>query len=772
MSAQQRSWQQTWQTVANLWQALYRALGLHRLQSLVNFQLLFALLVLLLIGIAALSQYIEQHYQQQQTQLAQQQLLHRTDSEISLLNQQIEQARHSVQLLRNYVALFAEKQPVSQTDIAYVKNLMAQNLSLYPHQFSHYYAFESKPAQKYFDQEAMLAVVFKNHRRRKTINYNDPNIMRFKTWRDAHYLKNERENWYHINKNSQDIQITPVYFDKNYTQARVFSITQGIYEKNQFQGMVGVDILTNSFFEQLEQKNIGVTGGAFLVDYTEGLQLSRSGSSQGGKKYGVTRLLEPHDRMSYNLYRGNSEQAELWKSILVEAKNAVRITGADGRDYLLYTRPFEALPWTLVVYQAIDELQAAPTEHYFKWWGLALIGLASLLAILLFTHFARPLHRVQRALSQLTINPELQLPDILMASSNGSRELQKINTQLLHVLNTQTYQVQNSLEKIQRCHQSLSECEERETNLAKSLAEQTRLLTHAEQDNEKFKAFARKAKAQLKQLKIHAQNFKATSQKAELEAQQARMEASHAGQAKAQFLANMSHELRTPMNAIIGYTEILQEDAEDLGHFDFIPDLQKIHGASYHLLDLINNLFDLSKIESSQMDLYLEHFDITPMLQDVANTVQPLVEKQENILKLELQGALGTMNADMTKVRQNLLNLLSNASKFSKQSVITLFATREIRDGIDWVIFKVSDEGIGIGAEQMDKLFQAFTRMDEAAPSGGAFGGSGVGLALTKQFCQIMGGDIHVDSELGKGSTFTISLPADVASLVSTLNIQ
>ncbi len=767
MSAQHSLWQHFWQSWANLWQCLGRALGLQRLQSLVTFPLLFAALLLLLLGTALLLHAVAEDARQQQSQLAQQALLHRADSQVLQLNQQIQQARHSVQLLREYVTLFSAKQPVEQADIAYVKKLMARNLSLYAHQFSHYFAFERQTAEKYFNENAMLAVVFKNQRRRDTENYNTPDSMRLKTWNDAHYLKNERENWYHINKSSPNTHITPVYFDKNYTQARVFSITQGIYDKNQFQGMVGVDILTDSFFEQIEQQSFGASGGLLLADYSEGLQLSRSGANKD-REYGATHLLEAHDRLSYNLYRGNTSQAEAWKNILVEARDAVRMTGADGRDYLLYSRPLESLPWTLVAYQAIDELQVTPSKTPVWLLGSGLLVLIIVTLMLLFSHFARPLRRVQQALHTLTTNPKVQLPDVLAVPGHGARELQALNRQLLHVLNIQIHQLQSCIEDVQQHQQHLSECEERQTGLARSLAEQTRLLTHAEQENGKYKIFARKAKAQLQQIKLQAQKFKSNAQKSQHEAQQARLEAHHAGQAKAQFLANMSHELRTPMNAIIGYTEILQEDAEDLGHFDFIPDLQKIHGASYHLLDLINNLFDLSKIESSQMDLYLENFDITPMLQDVANTVQPLVEKQENILKLELQGALGTMNADVTKVRQNLLNLLSNASKFSKQSVIILFATRETRDGIDWVIFKVSDEGIGLSAEQMGKLFQAFTRMDEAAPSGGVFGGSGVGLALTKQFCQIMGGDIAVDSELGRGSTFTITLPADVASFVNS----
>ncbi len=765
MSVQNRFWKQLWQQAARIWNVLYTALGLQRLHYLVNFYFVLTLLLLLAIGLAGILWYIDGHYQQQQTQLAQQQLAARADAEITRLNAQIEQAQGSVRRLRGYVSIFEQNQPVSQADLAHLKDRMTQDLSLHPQQFSQYYAFESQPAQSYFGEEAMLGVLYKNLRRVKTPNYNDPDSMRFKTWRDLHYLKNEREIWYHINKTNQEVHFTPVYFDKNYTQAEVFSITQGIYNNKQFQGIVGVNILSDSFFAPIETQKIGETGGFFLVDYTEGLQLSRNGFTEE-EQYAQASLLEPHNRMSYNLYRGNNKQVEQWKKLLVTTTNGAILVGVDGQQYLVYTRLLESQPWTLVLYQALNEAQSSEQSSYIYFWSLTLLFLMLLVGWLLFYHFAKPLQQILQALHELSRNPELQLPDILAIPGNGSYELQKLNTQLLQVLNSQTHQLQRGIAEVLEYQQNLTECEERETGLATSLAEQTRRLNHAELENEKFKAFVRKAKAQLQQLKVQGQRFKAHAQKAELDAQQARMEANHAGQAKAQFLANMSHELRTPMNAIIGYTEILQEDAEDLGHFDFIPDLQKIHGASYHLLDLINNLFDLSRIESSQMDLYLENFDITPMLQDVANTVQPLIEKQDNILKLELQGALGTMNADMTKVRQNLLNLLSNASKFSKQSIITLFSTRQRRDGIDWIIFKVSDEGIGISPEQMNKLFQAFTRMDESAPSGGMFGGSGVGLALTKQFCQIMGGDIAVESELGKGSIFTITLPADVSAMI------
>src|SRR5262249_19048256 len=189
----------------------------------------------------------------------------------------------------------------------------------------------------------------------------------------------------------------------------------------------------------------------------------------------------------------------------------------------------------------------------------------------------------------------------------------------------------------------------------------------------------------------------------------ARKDAEAANQAKSTFLANMSHELRTPLNAIIGYSEMLQEEAEDLGYTDFTPDLQKINAAGKHLLALINDILDLSKIEAGRMDLYLETFDLAGMIQDVQITVQPLVEKNANTLVVHRPDALGAMQADLTKVRQSLCNLLSNASKFTKQGTIALTVIRGAVDGVDWLTFSVRDTGIGMTPTQMAKLFQAFS---------------------------------------------------------------
>ncbi len=229
-----------------------------------------------------------------------------------------------------------------------------------------------------------------------------------------------------------------------------------------------------------------------------------------------------------------------------------------------------------------------------------------------------------------------------------------------------------------------------------------------------------------------------------------------ANRAKSAFLANMSHELRTPMNAILGYSEMLAEEAEELGQKDFIPDLKKINQAGTHLLALINDVLDLSKIESGKMEAFAEDFDVDVLLDEVISTVQPLIDKNANQLSIERSGRLGSVHQDLKKIRQTLFNLLSNAAKFTHEGKVTLSVMR-VQDG-DWLTFAVNDTGIGISEDKIEHVFEEFSQADESTTRD--YDGTGLGLAISRRFCELLGGDLTVKSRLGEGSVFTIRLPA------------
>jgi len=292
-----------------------------------------------------------------------------------------------------------------------------------------------------------------------------------------------------------------------------------------------------------------------------------------------------------------------------------------------------------------------------------------------------------------------------------------------------------------------------------SIVGATRIVNGVRKDRSLFKLEARVEEVSVGEDVFYIGLLEDITERLELERQteEAREQAEKANAAKSAFLANMSHELRTPMNAIIGYSEMLAEDAEDDGLSEMLGDLNKITAAGKHLLSLINDVLDLSKIEAGKMDLFLEDYSLKDVIEDVASTAASLVEKNSNKIVLDIDQTLEPLHGDVTKVRQILFNLISNAAKFTENGEITLSATQAMIGNVPAVRMVVADTGIGIPEEKLSHIFSEFSQADESTTRD--YGGTGLGLALVKSFCELMGGTIQVESALGKGSDFIVVLP-------------
>ena len=654
------------------------------------------------------------------------------------LDREIESATQTVHRLKRYVSIL--KTGVTEDNLTFLQQLMAENLQFETNHYSSYIALEPFKARQYFNQRGKLLLVHKDVELRNTIKYNRPQYTLQKSWNEPSYANDPRKSWYYLSKQSNDIQITPIYFDADYTHRSVFSISQGLHKRRTFEGVVGVSILVDTFFEGIENHKLGNTGGLFLADFKSGLLLSKIGPVGSP----LLSFLNATERNALNLYSKDIKQP-FWKKIFNKDMPSIEVKNNEGEYYTLSSQKLRLLPWTLVSYQRTDELKQDNSLNRFPFITVAIIILILLAAMVLvfFKTLILPLSELLQMSHKIT--------------GQSSRRLQR-NQWVVIELRHLAEMVTKMAKKTVKINSDRLECLKRLQASRLAKAEKTQQKERCYVALKKLKLETYHFQEEMQKAHLHIQKARIELQKHKLESKRAKVQTHAANQAKEQFLANMGVELRTPMNAIMGYTEILQEDAREQGLNELIPDLQNIHGASYHLLDLINNLFDMSRIESSQMDLYIETFDIAPMIQDVVSTISPLLVNQSNLLKVFCEPALGTMSADLTKVRQNLLNLLTNANKFSQQSTISLTVMRETVEGVDWILFRIADQGIGMTQEQIKKLFQAFVQID----TGSRKSGNGLGLAITKKFCQIMGGDIWVESQVGQGSTFTMRLPAQV----------
>ncbi len=518
--------------------------------------------------------------------------------------------------------------------------------------------------------------------------------------------------WYNGAKQSRQLHLTEPYFDSNGSNLTMVSITFPVIRDGEFVGVSGVDVPLTEITELMGAIHARVTGRRNDQHDRSANGFIYLASRAGHLMVHPNAALTVHDDFAGVALDTLPEGARL----AAEREGHATYTSADG-DRILYWTVVPGTGWKIV----LDEPAAvvlAPIHALA--WRTGLIGGGGLLVLLAFVGLiarraTRPVVKLERAAKALQTGEfnAAELEPLVTRSDESGR--------LARAFQAMAREIQAREERLAEWNQ----------NLERTVAERTAALVAAEADARKLAAAAEEA-----------------------------------NRTKSAFLANMSHELRTPMNAIIGYSEMLIEEAEDLGQDSFVPDLKKIHAAGKHLLGLINDVLDLSKIEAGKMTLYLEEFAVSTMVNEVAATIQPLVEKNDNQLTVRCPADLGPMRADVTKVRQTLFNLLSNAAKFTHQGKITLTVEPATYKGARCLAFRVADSGIGMTPAQLEKLFQAFVQADASTTR--KYGGTGLGLAISRRFCEMMGGDITVTSEVGKGTTFTAWIPQRVIDETGT----
>ncbi len=503
------------------------------------------------------------------------------------------------------------------------------------------------------------------------------------------------QEWFNGPKKTRALYITEPYYDEGGSEISMVSITAPAYDSTgKFVGVAGSDVSLEQIRETISKLQIGDGKG---TDYA--MLVSRAGKV----------VAHPDEKLQ--LHKGfkgaDVNSLEELKATLSAPAGMSRVKV--GRTYRrIYWDTGAFTGWKLVM--SVPESQiVAPALAWFR-ASIPVLGVGLAVMVVVLTLVARMVSRPVMKLAQAASAVE-------QGNFEATQELELV-TRRYDELGALARAFNSMVAGIRAREQGLTDwaqrLEERVQERTKKLEESNEALTRAREDAEA------------------------------------------ANHSKSVFLANMSHELRTPLNAIIGYSEMLVEEAEDAGQDDFVPDLRKINAAGKHLLELINAVLDLSKVEAGKMELHLEEFSVWETVHGLRSIVKPLVDKNKNALEIICPKDIPPMLADVTKIRQSLLNLLSNASKFTEEGKITLEVTSKDQE----VFFAVRDTGIGMTPEQQSKIFEEFTQADSSTTR--KYGGTGLGLAISRRFCVMMGGDITVSSVVGEGSAFTIRLPLRV----------